>query len=155
MYFRVEVVFQFLVELVQIDGFDGNIARLFLSKVKSVSICLLDKLMSTVDSDRVQMMKQQSILDEAEGNSNMGRVRTATYRPRSFVYGSKASPADLIQSSVSTDSHLLVCWISRPPGGRRRGLLRRHDGRSDAGDVLMWVQLTIRGGAGSPLQVRV
>ena len=83
------------------------------------------------------MMKQQSILDEAEGNGDMGIARMTTHRPRSFVYSSKASPADLIQSSVSTDSHLLVCWISRPPGGRRRGLLSRHDGRSDAGDVLV------------------
>ena len=88
-------------------------------------------------SDRVQMMKQQSILDEAEGNGDMGKVRMATHRLRSFIYGCKASPADLIQSSVSTDSHLLVCWISRPPGGRRRGLLSRHDGRTKAGDVLV------------------
>ena len=117
MYFRVEIVFQFLVELVQIDGFDGNVTRLFLSKVKSISICLLDDLMATFDDDRFKMMEQQSILDEAEGNGDKGKVRMATHRPRSFVYGSKASPADLIQSSVSTDSHLLVCWISRPPGG--------------------------------------
>ena len=93
--------------------------------------------MATFDGDRVEMMKHQSILDEAEGNDDMGRVRMATHRPRSFVYGSKASPADLIQSSVGSDSHLLVCWISSPPGGRRRGLLSRHDGRSDAGGVLV------------------
>ena len=137
MYLRIEVVLQFLVELVQVDGFDGNIARLFLPRVKNISICLLDNVMGTLDDDRVWMMKQQSILDEAEGNGDMGKVRMTTHRSRSFVYGSKASPADLIQSSVSTDSHLLVCWISRPPGGRRRGLLSRHDGRSDAGDVLV------------------
>ena len=137
MYLRVKVVLQFLVELMQVDGFDGNIARLFLSKVKSISICLLDNFVATFDGDGVQMMKQQSILDEAEGNGDMGKVGMATHRPRSFVYGSKASPADLIQSSVSTDSHLLVCWISRPPGGRRRGLLSGHDERSDASDVLL------------------
>ena len=93
--------------------------------------------MATFGGDRVQMMKQQSILDEAESNGDMEKVQMATHRPRSFVDGSKASPADLIQSSVGTDSHLLVCWISSPPGGRRRRLLSRHGGRSDAGDVLV------------------
>ena len=75
MYLRVEVVLQFLVELVQVDGFDGNIARLFLSKVKSISICLLDNVMATLDGDRVQMLKQQLILDEAEGSGDMGESK--------------------------------------------------------------------------------
>lgn len=110
--------------------------------------------MATFVCDELQLMKQHSVLHEAEGDGDVGGVGTATYRPRSFVNRSKASSANLLQSSVATDSHFLVCWISSPPGRRGRWLFSRHGSRSDAGVVLLSVHLTTLG-AGLPLQMRV
>ena len=68
----------------------------------------------------------------------LGReVKKATYRTRSFVNRSKASPANLLQSSVLTDYHFLVRWISGPPRCRGRWLFSGHGRRSDAGVLLL------------------
>ena len=76
--------------------------------------------------DSIDMVQQQSGMHEAEGNDDVGEVRTSTYRHGSFVNGSKASPANLFQSSVATHCHFLVLRISRPPGSRGRWLFSRH-----------------------------
>ena len=83
------------------------------------------------------MVKQYSVLHEAKGDGDGRKTRMATYRLGSFVYGSKASSANLLQSFVATDSHFLVCWISSPSRRRGRWLFSRHGGRSDAVVLLL------------------
>ncbi len=81
----------------------------------SISIDPIDSLMVVFICGSIDLMKQHSVLDEAEGDDDFGAVRTATYRLGSFVNGSKASPANLFQSSIATDCHFLVGWISSSP----------------------------------------
>ena len=96
----------------------------------NVSINWVDDLMAIFICDSVHAMH------EAESYDEMREVRTATYSPGSFVNRSKAPPANLLQSSVATDCHFLVCWVSGPPRRRGRWLFSRHDGRSDD-DILL------------------
>lgn len=92
--------------------------------------------MAALVCNDVDMMMQHTVLHEAEGDGKVKEVRMATYGVGSFVHRSKASSANLLQSSVATDSHLLVFWISSPSGCRGRWLFGRHDERSEAGVVL-------------------
>lgn len=115
---------------------------------------MIDDLMATLTCNSIHLRMQHLVLQEAKGDGDVREVRRATYRLGSFVNRRKASPANLLQSSVATDSHFLMCWIFSPLGRRGRWLFSRHDRRSDAGVLLLSVQLT-RFGAALPLQMRV
>ena len=53
---RVQVFFQLPIELVQVDGFDGNVAGWILLSVRSISMALIDNLTATTICDSIDMM---------------------------------------------------------------------------------------------------
>ena len=119
-----------------------------------ISIDMMDDMVAMLVCDSMYELEQRSMMHKAEGDGKVMDIKTSTYRHGSFINRSKAPPANFLQSSVATDGHFLVCWISRPPRGRGRGWFGGHASGSEGGVLLLPVQLTMRG-RGSPLQMRI
>ena len=69
---RVQVFLQLPVELVQVDGFDGNVAGWILPSVRSISMKLIDNLTATIICDSIDMMNSDTALHKAKGRGDAG-----------------------------------------------------------------------------------
>lgn len=115
--FGIEVLFQLLVELVHVNGLDGDIAWLLLLQPLNISTTDQEASSGKQQADT----RQKSTLQSNEGSKQhltkklLDGTLIATHRHGPFVNSSKASPANLLKSSEASDCHFWLCRISRPP----------------------------------------